>query len=253
MIAKEDLGNPGSHPFGTPNQTASDSGSEKRKMLGEISYTLSRDPLSVQFLWSWFWSLLPGHSPLHDQLPWMNFRLIRWLDAYLRPDMTVFEYGPGGSTIFMARRVRRVVSIEHDPLWFDRVQHFLADERITNCDVRLVLAKKQPSVAAIPYGPSSYTSQTPHARGLNFEAYVRSIDEHPDHSFDLVIVDGYARFSCVAHAVRKVRPGGYLLFDDSDWKKYREAVAYLDGHPRTDFVGVTPFQLNLRQTTIWRL
>ena len=227
--------------------------SEKGKMMEEMLGSLRGDPLGVQFLPQWFWSLLPRHGPLEDRLPWMNFRAIRWLDSYLRSDMDTFEFGAGGSTLFVARRVRRMTSIEHDRHWHGLVADALNAERVTNCDLRLVEAEPDPSAAEVPYGPASFSSLTPGARGLRFERYARAIDGQPDRSLDLVLVDGYARFSCVARAIPKVRPGGYLMFDDTDLKKYREAVTYLDRFRRTDFIGLTPFQRNLRQTTIWRL
>lgn len=227
--------------------------SAKRQILAEVADTMSRDPFSVQFLRPWIWSLLPGHDPLTDELPWMNFRVIRWLRSYLGPEMDVFEYGSGGSTVFAAKRVRKVVSVEHDPAWHARVLSALRAQGITNCDLRLVLPDPCSSLQEVPYGPRSYTSRTSHAAGLRFEAYVKTIDEFPDHSLDLVVVDGYSRFSCVGHAIPKVRPGGYLLVDDTDWRKHREIVAYLDKYQRTDFVGATPFQRNFRQTTTWRL
>jgi hypothetical protein len=167
--------------------------------------------------------------------------------------MNVFEYGAGGSTLFIARRVRRVTSIEHEPSWYDLVAHTLHEDDLSNCDLRLIPAEREPSLRDVPYGPASYTSMNPHAIGFSFENYVRSIEEHPDRSFDVVVVDGYARFSCIAAAIPKVQRGGYLLFDDTDLDKFRGAVRYLNRFPRTTFVGVTPFQTDIRQTSVWRL
>ena len=39
-------------------------------------------------------------SPLEIQLPWISYGAIDFLDGYLKPDMTVYEYGSGGSTLF---------------------------------------------------------------------------------------------------------------------------------------------------------
>ena len=246
------LGRPGAASQPNPMDSVRPT-SVKGRMAAEMWATIRQDPLSVQFLRPWIASLLPGRSPLGQRVPWMNFRVIRWLKSYLKPTMKAFEYGTGGSTIFLATRVGRLTSIEHDPQWHLLVARELRTEGITNCDLRLVPAEPRPSLRDVPYTSTSFTSLTPHARGYSFEAYVRTIDEQPDRSLDLVIVDGYARFSCVAHAIPKVRRGGYLLFDDTDWPKFREAVAFLAAFPRRDFVGATPCQFNLRQTSIWRL
>lgn len=229
--------------------------SEVRKLeiMAEMLGTVALDPRSLRFLRPWIRSLRAGQSPLGSSIPWMNFKVIRWLREYLKPTMAVFEYGTGGSTIFLGRRVRSLTSIEHDPRWFDLVCRAVDAEGLRNCELRLVPAEPRPGLDAVPYGFRSYTSKSPEAFGQSFEAYVRTIDGVPDRSLDLALVDGYARLSCVAHAVPKMRVGGYLLFDDTDWSKHRPAFDYLMSFPRTDFVGVTPFQRNLRKTSIWKI
>jgi len=183
----------------------------------------------------------------------MNFKVIRWLDSYLRPSMDVFEYGAGGSTPFVARRVHRLISVEHDPRWFTVVSDVLAVEGIRNCALRLVPAVKSERATTVPYGPRSYTSFAPHTKGYTFEAYVRTIEDYADGAFDLVIVDGYARPSAVAHAIPKIRPGGYLLLDDSDGEYVRPAIPVLDGFPRRDFLALAPFERGLQQASVWRI
>src|SRR3546814_12921991 len=56
-------------------------------------------------------------------LPWWTLRAKRLVEHHLaaRPEARVFEYGAGASTVFLARRARQVVSVEHDPLWYDVV------------------------------------------------------------------------------------------------------------------------------------
>lgn len=225
----------------------------KREILGEVLATLSKDPLSVQFLAPWFRSLLPRHTPLSESIPWMTFRAIRWLKSYLGKDMDVFEYGAGGSTLFFARRARTVVSVENDPQWHDIIARALRERGISNCDLRLVRAEPRSAPQGVAYGPTSYSSTTPDLADFSFEAYVRSIDSHPDRSFDLVSVDGHSRFSCVARAAPKVRPGGYLLLDNSDWQKYAGIMAYLAEFTRTDFDGAGPFQPTGWRTSVWRM
>ena len=68
-----------------------------------------------------------------DELPWITFRAIQWLTRYLRPEMKVFEYGAGGSTLFLARRVRELVSVEHDETFHSVVAERLAKRGIQNC------------------------------------------------------------------------------------------------------------------------
>lgn len=226
-------------------------GSGKRRIFEEAMASVRKDPLSIQFLGRWFWTLLPGHSPIEDSLPWMTFRAIRWLKSYLRPAMTVFEWGAGGSTIFLANRVRSVVSIESEPAWHACVLEALRVRGISNVALRLIPGPWDASLMSGADETTRVISQELH--GQTFEGYANSINDHPDQTFDLVCVDGYDRSSCIRQALPKIRPGGYLLLDNSDWRIYRDALAFLSPFPRTDFGGVGPFQPNGWQTSVWRL
>lgn len=218
-----------------------------------MAVCLRKDVGSVRFLPSWIRTLRDGHSPLEDRLPWMNFKVIRWLERTLTPSMSVFEYGAGGSTPFLAKRVRRLVTVEHDPRWIEPVAEVLRKDGLTNCDLILIPPVEDPSRRNVPFGPWSYTSMVPEAAGYSYEDYARRIDAYPDESFDLVVVDGTARPSAVARSIPKVRPGGFLLLDDSNEPYVTPALPLLADFPRKDFVGVNPFQRYLQQSSVWRL
>src|SRR4051812_40445225 len=71
-------------------------------------------------------NLLNGKTPLDLEIPWFSYAAIDFLETFLRPHMTVCEYGSGGSTIFFAKRTKSVVSIESDPKWHELVTARLA-------------------------------------------------------------------------------------------------------------------------------
>jgi hypothetical protein len=52
------------------------------------------------------------------------------------------------------------------------------------------------------------------------EDYVKSIEDYPDGYFDLVVVDGRARPSCILHSMQKVKVNGILLLDNADRSYY---------------------------------
>src|SRR2546430_9982143 len=70
----------------------------------------------------WRRNLRQNGNPLDGDSPWMTFAAIRFLDRLLTKEMRVFEYGSGGSSLFFSRRVREVVSVEHDGAWENREQ-----------------------------------------------------------------------------------------------------------------------------------
>jgi predicted O-methyltransferase YrrM len=224
------------------------------RKLATMGAVLLRHPREARFAHLWLRSLLPGHNPLEDELPWITFRAIQWLLDYLQPQMRAFEYGAGGSTLFLAKRVRELISVEHDEAFHSVVADRLAKSGIQNC--RLVLCRPETLVegqAEAPYGTDSFTSFQSKYRGRSFENYVKAIDEYPNGYFDLVLVDGRARASCVRRALRKVRQGGALLLDNSERPAYGAARSLLSGNPCLDLFGVVPWNLVPYQTSVWRI
>jgi hypothetical protein len=184
----------------------------------------------------------------------MTFAAIELLESVVRAESTVFEYGAGGSTVFLARRARHVVSVEHDRQWFAMVEQQLDKQGVTNWEGKLIeptgVEQSSSSNAA---DPEQYVSSDPKYRDCSFQAYASAIDEFDDAAFDLVIVDGRARPACFRHALPKVRPGGYLLLDNSDREHYRSASQLASRKWRLiELPGPSPYVNFFTQTTAWQ-
>ena len=67
-----------------------------------------------------------------EELVW-TYPAIEFIDNLLRPDYQVFEYGGGHSTLWWARRVARVITIDHDREWVDRISPSLASPHEMRC------------------------------------------------------------------------------------------------------------------------
>jgi hypothetical protein len=52
-----------------------------------------------------------------NPIPWMNFPVVSILEERLTQDLNLFEFGSGYSTLFYARKVRAVTSVEYDESW----------------------------------------------------------------------------------------------------------------------------------------
>lgn len=195
-------------------------------------------------------NLVPGRSPLKDGEPWITFEAKEWLGDYLTRNMIVFEYSSGGSTIFFSKWVKKLISVEHDPMWYQRISNTLGRKNISNVKYLLL----EPHFA--PDGKSDFTDPQSFASreypNMSFEAYVKSIDAFPDKSFDLVFIDGRARPSCIYHALDKVRPGGVLMLDNSERDYYLAGKELLVDWKRIDFFGPGPYGRYFWQTSVWK-
>lgn len=214
-----------------------------------IAYYLLRFPESARFAPAWLLSLVSRRTALQDEVPWIPYVARAWLSSHVTPAMRVFEFGSGGSTVFLARRARAVVSVEHDPEWCARLRQTLATEHLTNCTLILREPVRQ---AAPSSGSRAYASTKPAYAGMDFGEYVRTIDAYPDETFDLVFVDGRSRKACLAHAIPKVRVGGLLVLDNSDNREYADALRLFAHLPRTDLHGYGPYWPPAYwRTTVW--
>ncbi len=156
-------------------------------------------------------------------------------------DARVFEYGSGGSTLFWLSNGCSCVSVEHDPDWYGRIRELIPET--FPLDYRLV--PPEPAAATRekpdPADPDSYLSDDADFAGRSFRNYVSQIDSFPDGSFDIVLIDGRARPSCIKHSAGKVMVGGLLVLHNADRQYYtRNIHSYLDGYTAARFHGAVP-------------
>jgi predicted O-methyltransferase YrrM len=162
--------------------------------------------------------------------PWWTYESAARVEGFLarRPDATVFEWGSGASTVWLAKRAAHVIAVEHDTAWAEQVRPLLS----ANATVQVV-----PPTPARP--GAGISSAKPGHEGLDFTDYVYAIDAY-DGPFDLIVVDGRAREACLKRALPKLADQGLLVFDNVDRSRYRAAI---EAEPDLDVVitrGLTP-------------
>ena len=174
-----------------------------------------RDSNSLFSLWfRSLFSVFDLHDFLRLDLPWWTFDSGHQVEEFLksRSGARVFEWGSGASTVWLAKRAKQVTSIEYDMEWFDALSP-LAPE---NVDLRFV-----------PAGPrnerSLYGSKRWGYRGFDFGEYVCAIDSFPN-PFDLIVIDGRAREACLHRAISHLAPGGLIVLDNVNRRRYRKAL-----------------------------
>lgn len=136
---------------------------------------------------------MAGVHSIND-LPWIPFAATRFIEKMiLRPDSRVFEYGSGGSTVWLAGRCGFLVTVENRAGLYEEVEKKLIElDRMNN--VEYLLRSKGP-------------------RG--FRPYIDAIDDYEE-DFDVVFVDGRERAACMTKAKPRIKPGGYLILDNPD-------------------------------------
>src|SRR5262245_16177519 len=82
-------------------------------------------------------NVVKGKTPLDLEVPWFSYSAIDFLEGFLKPNMAVFEYGSGGSTVFFARRVKSVLSVEDNSQWFEWVSRRLRADGLKNVTLKL--------------------------------------------------------------------------------------------------------------------
>lgn len=186
-------------------------------LTGVLSYLDKKAPTSKRchFLRSLF-AVYQLQDMIDLDVPWWTYDAIEWMEQYFieHPNSSVFEYGSGASTVWLAKRAQSVVSLEHDKHWFAALKNNL---ELFN-HVTLML---EPPKQATHHSSLDYLS--PKAKGLEFRAYVHAIERSPT-PFNVIIVDGRCRVACLEQALIKLDKHGVILFDNSNRTRYQKAL-----------------------------
>lgn len=201
----------------------------KRTLKG-LWHTIAKDRDALMDVPRWLIGKSLKTSTIEAELPWMCFSATRWLEKQMTSDSRLFEFGSGGSTLFWSARAGHVISVEHDAGWYEKVKMTL-DEKRQNIDYRLVDVDGS----------------------ADSSAYAKSIENEEDGSLDFVVVDGIFRVECLRAALPKVKPGGFLILDNSQRKEYAEGIEELSAYPKWEFEGITPTTVMLPRTTVWKI
>ena len=198
-----------------------------------LSCCLARHPKEIGRLPRWLTER--SLSPMSLRTPWWPYAAVTWVAQHLPPRARVFEYGGGGSTLWLQDQGAIVAVAEHNEAWYQQLSSALLPS------TKVMLRGVEPIGQIVSAAEPGF-----------FDGYVAAISEELTESLDLVIVDGRARVECVRRAMPKVKFGGLLLLDDTDRERYQPAIAMLAGWERHVFQGLKPGELFPTQTSVWR-
>jgi predicted O-methyltransferase YrrM len=134
----------------------------------------------------------------HPGEPWITPEAIRMLDSMLLPSDHGLEFGSGRSTIWFAKRVCSLTSVEHSADWYAMISGQLKEQDLGN--VKYILAARN----------------EPEERGDTSE-YARTAMAFATSSLDFVLIDGAYRGHTAKYALPRIKPGGVLIIDNVNW------------------------------------
>jgi hypothetical protein len=173
--------------------------------------------------YGWLRSMKNGRSvdAQGEPIPWFTYPANDFIKQLDLRDLSVFEYGSGYSTLFWAKRCKKIVSIEFDKAWFDELCS------LAPLNVELILSPRE------------------------VETYVNQIAQHG--LFDVIVIDGVveSRFPCCQVAPNHLTLRGLIILDNSDLCPESAAALRNSGLIQADFTGLAPLSSNWHTTSVF--
>jgi hypothetical protein len=156
-------------------------------------------------------------------IPWMTYPFIDFISDRLSPDMEIFEYGSGNSTLYFASKVKWVYSIEHDEKWYKIMKQIIPN------NVNLYHIK-------LDYGGE-------------YSMFPLTLNK----KYHIIIIDGRDRVNCIKNSIKCLKPEGVIVLDDSERTQYLEGIRFLlnEGFKKIDFWGISPGLFYKKCTTVF--
>lgn len=151
--------------------------------------------------------------------PTMTENEISLLNSYLKPDKIVFEWGSGGSTIYIANKVKHIYSVEYSKIWYILLYNILKERNLLD---------KVDLYFSIIYG------NIPKEGNYDiYRDYIEMIEYPKIEKYDIVINDGRCRVLCAKKAIEFMNTDSIMfLHDYDDYRKnklnYKEIEEYFD-------------------------
>jgi predicted O-methyltransferase YrrM len=172
---------------------------------------------------------------LNNQVPFLVYDAIKFLDKIVKDGMRILELGGGNSTLWFLKRKVQLTTIEDSSQWGEFVSQYISN----NPQLKLK-------------GLSDFEIKIMQGREV-----IDYLNQFPDEHFDLVLVDSsdqhISRNECVKVCMTKVKKNGWLVLDNSDHPGRWWAVDMMEQYKRIRFTGYVPMALSVSQTSFWKI
>lgn len=140
--------------------------------------------------------------------PWFTYSLIRYLDHLDLSNASVLEWGSGNSTIYWSEKVRYLMSIENNKVWYEKIKKKTKNVNI----LEFVFAKSKKDY-------------------LTLKTFKK---------FDIIVIDGLYRYECAKLATNFLSEGGIIILDNSEIHLDACKALVKKGFTQIDFIGIGP-------------
>ena len=124
---------------------------------------------------------------IHPKVPIVNYDAISIFKKISKLNLSVLEFGAGYSTVWWSERAERIVSVENDKFWFNKIESIIKNQNVKNVML-------------------SY-----------FETEKDYVSVGKQDKFDLIIIDGFFRRQCLEYAIENNTHDKTIIYlDDSD-------------------------------------
>lgn len=148
-----------------------------------------------------------------EPLPWYTYPSIDFLKNRSYADKSVLEFGAGQSTLWWAKRAKRVVSLEGDKVWYEKIKNAMPQ----NVELYLV-SMESPKVCV---------------------SEVVNILNNKNISYEVIVIDGLYRYEMTDIAKKLVVEDGIIICDNAEGYGFYDAFKN-SGLNRVDFFGNAP-------------
>ena len=167
----------------------------------------------------WMGDRLNPKAPATQALPWIAWPCIDFMNDFLTPERTVFEWGGGGSTLFFLKKGCRVTTVESSAKWVGELE--------AQIDALGLKARKRWDLRYVPLTDGADPA---------FVDYIRQVGEGAP--WDLIMVDGWSRLDCLREGLRHVKVGGALVLDNANQKQFESVPSIMGSWERHRFRGL---------------
>ena len=138
-------------------------------------------------------------------------------ELLMRSKPIVGEWGCGRSTLWLAGRCSKLISVESDDTWFELISREINRRGMKN----VTLLRRE---------------------GAD---YVQALASTGVKNFDVIIIDGVQRAQCAAVACTVLKPGGLIVLDNSNRPEYAAFIPMLGK-------AIVVFKGHATQTSVFR-